>query len=154
MSLPHASLSVRPLLSFSDPEHTNFTSGKMKPYAPGRGGPPNVQYSMASVYRHSFRKPQTLVNYDVNMPTTRFGSTTNHQPAVGIGKQKRLLFMGSIAVIVDISLIRKACMLGQQYLQTPGVLSTFRGTLYITSLLKFVIYTYTWWCPYTLIVAE
>ena len=44
-----------------------------------------MHYSKASLYRHYYQRPQESLGYDKEIPTTRFGSTPNHQPAVGIG---------------------------------------------------------------------
>jgi len=56
----------------------------MNPYLQGRGVPPDVHYSKASLYRHYYQRPQESLGYDKEIPTTRFGSTPNHHPAVGI----------------------------------------------------------------------
>lgn len=65
---------------------TNFTCGKIKPYAPGRGNQPGIHYSTASAYRQYYQSPQASRGYDTMMPTTRFGSSPPHcrYPTVGI----------------------------------------------------------------------
>lgn len=65
-------------------EETNFSSGKMKGYTPERSGPPDINYSTGTVYRSSYRSPQGKRDYDGSLPTTRFGSTNNQVPAIGV----------------------------------------------------------------------
>lgn len=45
-----------------------------------------MHYSKASMYRCYYQRPQEAHGYDVTVPTTRFGSSPNKRPAVGIGE--------------------------------------------------------------------
>ena len=76
----------RLISSFLTADDTNFTSGKTNPFFQEKDGPPVVHYSKTSMYRCYYQRPQEAQGYDVTVPTTRFGSSPNQRPAVGIGE--------------------------------------------------------------------